>query len=389
MGEDDVDDNTSYGTGYSSDGYLEPDNAVATEGTGDGIAALHAAIASIGATQAIVIDKLTLLERAVATVQFDMMWVRDEMKVVHNVMKKIAEHVSDVRDAATEVERIQEQVPMDANPKQTCIGKGQEDNVVKAPSASTSRGEEVYVDEDDPCRSNVPNEAGSFIEETQPFENDVNTYMTTVSSPDGERERVWGRTQEAPHAFDSPPRQPTRESINVEFLEEESQQIEMSCPGSQLETTMSGRSMWKDFAAAVKDWPPPPANSNGLGEGWVTTKKARWDTVDYGQDRVNTSTEVQVEPHAALNLNMPPEKQVTVGVSKGGWDGAPSKSNVGSSKSGGIGRGTSRATRPPAVQPQFHRTVGIPSAYPVGGCGGMILGLLRRKCHEIWRFVCP
>lgn len=354
---DDVDGSSSDGTGYSTEGELEPSTMVATEGAGDAMAAMNVAIASIAKTQAIMIEKLTLMERAVATVQFDMMWLRDDLKEVHNVMDNIAGHVCDLGDATTEVDALHEQVSVDANMRQAYTEKGNDEDCAKGPSVSTSPGEEVGVQDVDRQCKDARNDTGTFIEETQSFENIVNTHMTRLSSPDGAREREWGSTRHAPLALCSPPRQSIRESIEANLFQEESHPIEMSCPSSQLQTPLSGRSMWKDFAAAVRDWPPPPPVQNARAEGWVSTKKGRWDTIVYGEERVNTVNEANVEPQTALNLNMPPEKYVTMEGSRRGWDVAPSKTIVESSKNGGNGRGTTRGRRPPAVQPQYHRTV--------------------------------
>ena len=64
------------------------------------------------------------MENQVVTVQFDMTWVRDDIRGVHNVMENIADHVCELQDATTELERLREQVRVDSCTQRECSGKG-------------------------------------------------------------------------------------------------------------------------------------------------------------------------------------------------------------------------------------------------------------------------
>ena len=117
--------------------------------------------------------------------------------------------------------------------------------------------------------------------------------------------------------------------------------------------------MWTDFANAVKDWEAPTPAETASGEGWVTTKKGRWEAMDYRKDRAITTITSEVEDHGELNLNLPPEKHNTPAAAWVSGINAPSSSNVGASKKGApeTARGTARPKRPPAVEPRFHTPV--------------------------------
>jgi hypothetical protein len=74
LSADDGDDIPSYGSEPSSEGRIQSTRlAMAARGSED-MAALFGAIATFARGQAIVIEKLEFLEKAVGTVQFDMTW---------------------------------------------------------------------------------------------------------------------------------------------------------------------------------------------------------------------------------------------------------------------------------------------------------------------------
>ena len=350
---------SSYGTEHSSQGLLETCQAAVPTGLGEGLSHLNAAIAALSKGQAIMVEKLTLLEKIVGTVQFDMTWVRDDMKGVHHVMEEMSNHVCDIRAASTEVERAKEQVSVDANPTEAWEGPGHTEEFRKAPSASNSHGEQTRGHDVMPYCNNGRIDIDSYIEETEALENHVETHMNRMSSVELVRERQWGHEREAVRELWSPPCTQARVSIEDEPLEEESQRIELSCSSSQLHTPVQGDSMWSDFTAAVKDWPAPIATGHTQEEGWVSTKKGRWDTIDYGKVSARTAMAQVLEGHGGLNLNLSPD---THGLPATAWmsgDIAPSNCNVGASKNVGkeTARGSIRTKRPPAVEPRYHTPV--------------------------------
>ena len=129
-------------------------------------------------------------------------------------------------------------------------------------------------------------EPSSYIEETQCLDTNVDMHINIVSSLEEERGDDWGYMREALHRLCSPPCKQTRGNIGVEVLLEESQRMEMSCPNKQMRTSASGRLMWTDFTTAVRDWPTPTGAANGRGERWVSAKRGRRSSLNYGQERL-------------------------------------------------------------------------------------------------------
>ena len=234
LSSDDGDDCSSYGTETYSQGFLEDCPVAVPTIMGDGLAALNAALAAFSKSQAIVVEKLALLEKAVGTVTFDMTWVRDDLKGVHHAMEKMSNHVCDQQAGTTEAERFKEQVSVDANAKDIWEGQGHAQASRKAPSASNSHGEQLYGDDAMPYCNTGLNEVGSYIEDTEAFENNVETYMNRMSPVGGSREREWRHASVLSPEMGSPPCQQTRARIVQEPPEEESQYIELSCQSSQL-----------------------------------------------------------------------------------------------------------------------------------------------------------
>ena len=62
---------------------------------GEDMAALLGGIAQLARGQAIVLERLSFLEKIVGTVQFDMTWVRDDVKSVHEAMDRFADFACD------------------------------------------------------------------------------------------------------------------------------------------------------------------------------------------------------------------------------------------------------------------------------------------------------
>ena len=171
----------------------------------------------------------------------------------------------------------------------------------------------------------------------------------------------WGHDNVPSPDMGSPACQQARLSIELEPLQEESQQFEMSCQSTQMPTPATAPSMWTDFATAVRDWRAPTVVEVEGGEGWVSTKKGRWDLTVYGKENVKPIGAHMVEEHGSLNLNLLPKKEGQPELTRGMGDVAAdtriiaARRNVGS----GAWRGIAVGRRPPAVQPRFHTSVSV------------------------------
>ena len=380
---DDVDEVSSYGTGNSSEGIPEPPTIIVTDDMGEGLTTMNAAIAALGAAHAIIVEKLTSLENAVVTVQFDMTFVRDDMTGVHNAMDHIAKHVGDLRDGTPQMQKTQGEVHLDASPKQPWTGQGNVEECLMAPGAGALLVNAICLD-DEGDRCDIANiEVGGHSADTHTFDNNVELHNNIASILEGGRDKEWGVERIASPIYSSPPNHQRRTNIDAEQQEDETQYMDMSCPSNQMQTPMCGPSLWKDFAASVRDWPPPCTTdhditttkaprtpnaptttidittTNGREEGWGASKKAKWDWADYGHDRANTANAPELEEHEAQNVNLLLEKAMPVAASRGTDDDEPRKNTEGARKNmgHGAGRASARATKPPPMQPRYHTPV--------------------------------
>lgn len=307
---DNVKECSSYGTDYSEQEEMERTTREELDNMGKAMKTLQASIEAINVVQAVVKDKLASLEKVVLTVQFDMTWVRGDMRGVHNVMEKLVDHVCELRDATVEVERLREQVQANDGAQQTYKGKGHMEGSLESPNARSGHGELGGRDDYEQSPDPTYYEPGSYIEETQRLDNNVEMHINYGSPTEEDKVDDYGYVREASLGLCSPPRKQTKNHIGAEDVLDLSQRMEMSCPNTQPRTTASGQSMWKDFVAAVRDWPTPTRAMNGSGSGRVSAKRGRRSTQDCSQERLTQGKESQMREHATLNLNLSPDKHV-------------------------------------------------------------------------------
>ena len=360
MSGDEVDEASSYGSGHSSGAFMEASTVAVPASGGEDMAALLGGIAQLARGQALLLDRLSCLERIVGTVQFDMTWVRDDTKSVHEAMDRFADFVCDFQDEAIEVQRLKDQVSLDGSPRQAWKGKEVVVDLPRGPSVSTSLGERQFEPYDAADWSAAQIDGGNYTQETEMFAENHDTHTRPLALIDTGR-REWGYESVPSPDMGSPPCQQARMSIEMEPLEEESQQFEMSCQSTQMPTPATAPTMWTDFATAVRDWRAPTVVEVGGREGWVSAKKGRWDLTVHGKENVNPVGAQMVEEHGNLNLNLLPEKEGPPAITRGMGDVATdaritsARKNVAS----GAWRGTTVGRRPAAVQPRFHTTVSV------------------------------
>ena len=356
MSADEDDEGSSYGSGHSSEDIVETTTIAVPVGASEDLAALLGGIAQLARGQAIVLEKMSFLEKLVGTVQFDMIRVRDDMTSVHQAVDRFADYVCDIQDEAGDVERLKEQESLEGSARQGWKGKELALDYPPAPSVTNSHGGGQYVRND--VASHM--EGGNYMADTHPLVQTSVTHTGTLALIETGR-REWGYERPTSPDMGSPQCQQTRPSIEREFPQEESQQIEMSCQSTQLPTPATSRSMWNDFTAAVRDWPAPTMAVTEREEGWVSAKKGRWDLAVYGKENVDTGSAQMLEEHGTLNLNLMPENEGPVEKTRGRGCVAASTGITGASKntSGGAWRGTARGRRPPALQPRYSTSVRV------------------------------
>jgi hypothetical protein len=324
----------------------------------DDITTLIAAVAAFSREQTVVIEKLDFLEKIVGTVQFDMINVRDDMKAVNVAMERIAGHVCGIQYVAAEVERRKEQVSLEnslglpSNQKEITVSIG------KGPSASTSRYTPTYREDDEPLWNTDMFEGDTYIPETQAFAipADVNMNMpTSLALP----RREWGYSHDVPSAKPLPTVRQTTVSLHRDATEEESQQIEMSCQSTQLQTPMNGRGLLSEFEDAVRDWPAPPDDAIACEEGWVSTKKGRWDLIDYSKGGGERGPVAEREIENSINLNMPPDRHCAAAISLEGGVVVFRETVAAATPQDGAGthRVSGRYNKLPSLSPRFFEEV--------------------------------
>jgi hypothetical protein len=355
---DEEDGSQSDGSGHDSEDYLEIPTVAVQVGGGEDMAALLGGIAQLARGMGIMLERISFLEQMVGTVQFDMTWVRDDVKGVHEAMNRFGDYVCDIQDAAADVDRVMDQARLDGSQQQQWKGK---DIVVDFPipegvsnmHGGQQRGGQYVAD------GNAGRKEGFvYIQESQALDKAHHTHTSPEASTDAGRMDWLYEHATSPDMGDPPCQQP-RVSIEKEPLQEVSQQIEMSWQMSQVQMTATPPSMFTDYSTAVRDCRAPNESGNETDEGWVSAKKARWDLAEYGKENVDTGSDKFMGGHGALNLNLTPEKQGQSERPRGGGGVAVINCPTAGSKtpSGGAWRGTARGKRPPAVQPRYHTSV--------------------------------
>ena len=85
---------SSYDTGDSAEeGAMEIEKQVDAQDWNDAINDIKCALASVDATQVIIVNKLEMLERAMVTVREDTSWVRGDMVAVHAIVDNLSEEM--------------------------------------------------------------------------------------------------------------------------------------------------------------------------------------------------------------------------------------------------------------------------------------------------------
>jgi hypothetical protein len=322
------------------------------------------AIATFARGQAIMMERMSSLERVVGSLQFDMTGVRDDMEAVRKAMDKLAGQVCDTRAGAVDAERGREQVSVDVSPLEHWKGKEPVAGSPKPPSPSSTRGYGHSGGGSAPIPNDGVDDAENHTDNT-----DVN--LDIVNSKTGwSGAGILGRSEcplarAAMAGLWSGPWTDTTVSIEKEPLEDDSHQRQMSSQSTPLSTPAIGRTMWTDFQAAVSDWPPTTAAATGFEEGWVAAKKGRWDMTEYAKAVEDPIMPGEGAAYAATNFKFLPLRGGEHGRREGGVVPSPTDCNAGGSRKvgNGTGRGSGRGRGLPLVSPRFHTTVraGSPS----------------------------
>ena len=359
------DECSSYGTHNSYEGDMEKVVDAPIDGVVETLRALKASnatmvasIASIVASQGTVVEKLNSLEKAVVTVQFEMTWVRDDMKGVHTIMEKHTENDTELRDSNAEVVRQLRHECDEGISTEPWKGKGQVEEGCEATPRSRPLAKRACTQEEPIGENDGTFADGGYIEETQNHSQYVERLTSIASSPEDENVSDWEAEYAAALGQSSLCNTQAQMRLQAHATEEESQQLALSCPSAQPRTRAAGDKVWADFRNAVQKWPPPTPEGHGRQHGWMSTKRGRGSSPDSEHNMTDTANGTFNGENSAMNLNEPPEKHVLnhTGIVRGHVPGNVDTRNNKRRGRGG-GRGNGRGRRPPPMQPRYHSTV--------------------------------
>ena len=103
---------SSYDTGQSSqEGPMDKQTDNTGDALTDSLEAIKGSIAALDGTHNVMADRLASLEKVVTSVREDMTWVKDDVRVVHEILEKLADYVSMLMKTVVEVDGVQAHTP--------------------------------------------------------------------------------------------------------------------------------------------------------------------------------------------------------------------------------------------------------------------------------------
>lgn len=324
--------------------------------------AISAGFAAIEATQVVIIKKMESMATAILAMQEDMNWVREDTRVVHEVVDKVAENVWELKDVTEEVGKPQQQTSVGPSP----WGNWGDAICVQALEKAMTKGTE-QVENDirhDSDNTHIPgaHEDVCSIREAHPMYSNVDMQVHLSSSGDEGGVGEWYSDRDTSPGMCSPPCKQTRTNDVEDTQDAETQEMDMTCTAPQKGAPSTAQKMWADFRATVKDVPAPLPAAEQRPGGWVSAKRVRGSSSN-SVDREKENVDPDQHEHATINLNLPPQKHVTTTDIWGGVSIPTSRDTPGTSREGarGAGRGTARGKRPPVVAPRYHTSVVSPT----------------------------
>ena len=325
---------SSYGTGDSEDERaIDPTEMEATGGMVVGMKAKTVGTGLIEATQMDIMKKLDSMGKAIATMQVDMNWVREDMRVVHEVVDKVADRVCELTDVTAEVGKLQQPTCVSPSVWGTWgVGTGVEEQERAIVEMTAADDGGIRHDEG---TTHIPaaHEDVCSVWESQPVYSNVEKNANISSSAEEGEAADWYSDHDELQGLCSPPRKQTRTNDVVDSQDEETQQMDMACQNTQASAPAYLRSMWADFRTTAKELRASPPPGAPRQEGWVSTKRVRGSFTN--SDEVQTEVrDAEPHEHAALNLNLPPDKHVSPAAMLAGGSIHTASNTAGTSRGG-------------------------------------------------------
>lgn len=377
---------SSYGTGESEDEVvLENPKNIPWDALLHGLDDIKCHLELMDEKQKSTDKTLASLEQVLLAVQEDMTWVREDLGVVHEVMEKIAEHLSTQNNSMGDGDGLRAQ----GSPEVSAWGTWRQEPPVRRDetTAITENGRGDAVDEE-PSHAYGGDEANSTIRETQMFGTQVGVNATISSLQEEGGLGGWNENREqSPEIFS--PRGKQKRRTDVQDADDTGlQETEMTMDVAEVVTQSKGRLMWADFRSVVRGVtgpvfvggravpgpvvvggravPGPLVVGGNTDGGWVRPKRGRGRSTQSSGGGHSATKDVEMTVAGSLNLNLSPES-LEVNVGLGGTGRTPTENptnGVSRGCSRGSGRGTGRVRRPPAVQPRYQSTASAWSSKP-------------------------
>ena len=323
--------------------------------TGDALAEgqedIKCYIAALDTTQNIMVTKLALLEKVVTSVQDDMTCVKDEVRVVHEVLENLVEYVSSLTRTVAEVEGVPTHRPPDISA--WGWGKDEEPHTERGRADTTGLTEETQLPPSEEKRSHVRagHDADSAIRETQMYENSAGMYTNITSLSEEGGDGRWAEDEEGCPEIQSPPEQQLGGEGANAGMALGCTQMDMTLEAPQTGILGQGEKLWSQFASYMKSMDAEAARGGGGSDGWVSCKRGRASASETPARESNARTPRDTSSQEAFNLNLTPEPP-DAGPSSRGRGRNVSIHGRGAGRRGGGrggGRGAGRAKKLPQV----------------------------------------
>lgn len=341
---------------------------------------IKSCIATLDATQKTIVSQLASLEKVVMSVQEDMTWVRGDVRVMHEVVEKMADYVSMLNPTVAEVDGVPIQRASDV----AAWGNWQVETSVEEDGLAEIPGmvqdDRVDLRDEEPSHIQVPISYDSAIAETQMF--DINTHADgnmedtdVAGGGEGWPQNFQGQFGLSPQSRKQPRRRDEEDAQDPAF-----DQMEMTFGGTQTETQAPGLSTWSEYTTAVRDMPSSVLGGGDRGPGSHALKCGRGSWTDpEARDTADTRAD-ELSGHGSLNLNVtPPNVDGVEGMSGRGRNAAPTSMGPPSTGKGrGTGRGAGRGKGIPLVSPRYRSRVSLYAHTLLQGFLVIIAGLSKR-----------
>ena len=315
-------------------------------------------ISALDATQNAIMKKLESMEKAVTLVEEDVTWVRGDVGVVHEILEKIAEHVSMLKPTVAEVEGEPEQRTIEVSAWGSWKDEAHAEDGVRTNTTLMVEDDGVHLFDEEPSHIHGGDDADNAIQETQMFDTSTGMQTNISSSVDEAGCEWWHGNRERTMDFCSPPGKQARRTVVDGELEDGTQQMEMSLELTEDGTQAPGRSVWTAFSSAAREMPAPVFGGGPSDEGWIRSKRGRGTSAEFGGVDSAKMLVEELAGHGNLNLNISPEKVDRANaMQERSRNTTIAARGVGSRGGGrGSGRGTGRVKRPPMVHPRYRST---------------------------------